>query len=104
MGYGITYSAKCPHCGKKSNGWKAIETHFGYHNDENGRWIPNSKCLECEKKENVTNYEEIEYAVCPHCPSEAYGRSAIRSIFGYRMMANGEIIPQSWCRSCRKKR
>lgn len=44
-------------------------------------------------------YEET--TVCPHCGKRATGHDEIVEKFGYRTMADGQVIPQSWCRECR---
>lgn len=44
------------------------------------------------------------YAQCPCCGKMAHGREEIEALFGYRNMGDGNIIPQSYCRSCRSAR
>ena len=34
--------------------------------------------------------------ICPHC-----GKENPLSDFGFRKMANGQIISESWCKACR---
>lgn len=41
------------------------------------------------------------YAECPCCGITAKGEEEIEQEFGYRTMANGNVIPQSYCRLCR---
>lgn len=41
------------------------------------------------------------YAECPHCKIKAHGEDEITKVFGYRTMATGQTIPQSYCRKCR---
>lgn len=42
-----------------------------------------------------------EYAECPCCNIRAESLNEIETIFGWRTMETDEIIPQSYCRSCR---
>ena len=45
------------------------------------------------------------YAKCPCCGKEAKNDiNEIERLFGFRTMANGRTIPQSYCRNCRSKR
>lgn len=41
-----------------------------------------------------------EWASCPHCYQQAFGRKEIEELFGYRY---DNTTPQSWCRECRTK-
>lgn len=43
------------------------------------------------------------YAQCPCCGKIALGSDYIDKLFGYRKIREGVIIPQSYCRDCRKK-
>ena len=50
-----------------------------------------------------------ELAKCPcndrGCTTPiAHGREEIERLFGYRTMADGKVIPQSFCRACRSAR
>ena len=40
-------------------------------------------------------------AECPKCPNKAKDRRKVKELFGWRTMANGKVIPQSNCKSCR---
>ena len=40
---------------------------------------------------------------CPQCPKIANTFEEIDEKFGFRTMENETIIPQSWCRECRKE-
>ena len=40
-------------------------------------------------------------ASCPQCDTKAYTEAGIADFFGYRTMADGKTIVQSWCRECR---
>ena len=40
---------------------------------------------------------------CPHCGVNATGYSEIDTVFGFRKIRPGHIIPQSYCRKCRIK-
>lgn len=46
MPYGEEF-AQCPCCGKTAYGKDGIELEFGYRNMGDGRYIPQSYCLEC---------------------------------------------------------
>lgn len=41
-------------------------------------------------------------AKCPCCKKVANSKNQIDEKFGWRNMDNGETIPQSYCRDCRK--
>ena len=40
-------------------------------------------------------------AECPHCPNKAIDKLTVKKLFGWRTMANGNVIPQSNCKKCR---
>jgi hypothetical protein len=40
-------------------------------------------------------------ASCPCCAMKAATAERVEELFGYRTMANGKTIVQSWCRECR---
>lgn len=40
-------------------------------------------------------------ASCPQCDTKAYTEAGIADFFGWRTMADGKTIVQSWCRECR---
>lgn len=42
-----------------------------------------------------------EYAQCPCCGKIAIGKDEIEKEFGYRVVSEGKVIPQSYCRDCR---
>lgn len=44
------------------------------------------------------------HAECPCCQKKAEGSEDIERLFGYRTMADGKVIPQSYCRACRSAR
>jgi len=48
-------------------------------------------------------YSEDKWAECPRCKKHADGKEEIDSLFGYRTMEDGKVIPQSHCRQCRKE-
>ena len=41
-------------------------------------------------------------ASCPTCNKDAHTAEHVEELFGYRTMADGKTIVQSWCRECRK--
>lgn len=41
-------------------------------------------------------------AECPCCKVTSSGINDIKKVFGFRKLQNGEEIPQSYCRTCRK--
>ena len=49
-----------------------------------------------------TKVSATQRAKCPRCGKTSVSRQDIEKAFGFRNM-DGIIIPQSWCRSCRKK-
>lgn len=42
-------------------------------------------------------------AECPKCPNKAKDRIKVKELFGWRTMADGKVIPQSNCKSCRTR-
>ena len=46
--------------------------------------------------------DRLAKAKCPQCDRRAYSEQTVESEFGYRTMADGKTIVQSWCRECRK--
>jgi hypothetical protein len=41
------------------------------------------------------------HAECPKCGTSATGMRSVRELFSTRRNAQEEVIPQSWCKSCR---
>ncbi|EIU7559075.1 MULTISPECIES: hemagglutinin [Providencia] len=41
------------------------------------------------------------YAECPCCEVTADSINEIEEVFGFRIVQNGEKIPQSYCKICR---
>jgi len=48
----------------------------------------------------IMNYKE-----CPKCGDEAFTKTEVREIFGFRTRrsGNGETLPQSNCKKCRAR-
>lgn len=64
------------------------------------------RCQKCKKRLNEVQYRENgKLKSCPEC-SRRYERHAYYHLeeFGYRTMADGSVILQSWCKMCRSKR
>jgi hypothetical protein len=40
-------------------------------------------------------------AECPKCPNKAKDKTKVKELFGWRTMADGNVIPQSNCKKCR---
>ena len=47
----------------------------------------------------------MNYKKCPKCYDEAFTKTEVREIFGFRTRrsGNGEILPQSNCKKCRTR-
>ena len=58
-----------------------------------------SSCSKIEDK----NYNLPKECPQKNCTTIASSLSEIEDKFGCRKMEDGKIIPQSWCRECRKK-
>ncbi|MCR4945002.1 MAG: hypothetical protein K5986_11315 [Clostridium sp.] len=43
-----------------------------------------------------------EWAKCPKCSKEANSLEQVEELFGYRNMGDGRVIPQSYCKECRR--
>lgn len=56
----------------------------------------------CNNIESINDYLPKE---CPQkdCTSSANSLAELELVFGCRNMGEGKIIPQSWCRACRKE-
>ena len=47
----------------------------------------------------------MNYKQCPKCGDEAFTKTEVREIFGFRTRrsGNGETLPQSNCKKCRTR-
>ena len=57
---------------------------------------------------SCSEIKDTDYTLTKECPVEdcttiANSLVEIEEKFGCRKMEDGKIIPQSWCRECRKK-
>ena len=50
------------------------------------------------------SYTINDESPCKGCTKSASGLNEIEELFGFRIMTNGNKIPQSYCKDCRTKK